>query len=320
MTKRVVQYGTTGKVESVYGTDAQPDPSTDGIYPVSRPTYDFNFLDQGDRGLAPATGARAPRNRPSGREGGFTLTTDVTSLGRAYTAVVYRSPLDVILQASGLRGTFNAGAWTYEPLADPADMESATFYLYEREQLYKSLGSYVGTLLFSFDAGEAATWEADVVGVFPSVEDMPLPQIEYSSALPPQALDVSLMVNGETDLRLVSAEFALIREIAPRANDNASGHQGFAIGTRESYLTLVVESSPLSDLDPYTLWEDGSMFDVSFTVGSERFNRWSFNADNAQIENVVEEDTEEAIALWSIDMSLNTSTYGSSDEFSLTFD
>lgn len=322
MTKSVIRYGLLAKTESVYGVDAVPTPEANGIRPEARPIFDFNFLNSGELGRAPGTGGRFPLNRPSGEEGGSNVLLTAHGLGRPYTAVVYRPPMHTVFEAAGLEGTFNAGSWTYEPLVDPNDMKSATFYFYEREQLYKGLGSYVANLLFSFDATDIPAWEADILSVFPEVTDTDIPVITYPGAeLPsPKAIDVSLSLNGETDLVMRSCDFQMLRNIAPRANDNSSGHQGFAIGARETTLSISVEASPLSDLDPYSLWRSGTRFPVSFTVGKDRYNRWAFRADQAQIINITEADVNESLAVWNLDMALLPSSYTTADEFTLEFD
>ena len=100
------------------------------------------------------TAAIAPYALPSGVQGAFEYIGVALGQGTAYSNTV-RPILDPILRASGLSATLDttsgSESWTYEPQSDPNEMSSGTFYLYERQQLFKCLGSYFESLFFEFE-------------------------------------------------------------------------------------------------------------------------------------------------------------------------
>jgi hypothetical protein len=221
-----------------------------------------------------------------------------------------------------MSATFSAAPtpqWTYA--LESTTLESVAARLFSRGQQHDLTGCYLD-YGFTLDGPDEGIFEFNIQGLLGLPSDAALPAITYLSHKPPLGRNVALSVNAFTTLICRSIRFANNRTRTPRANVNESAspnaHAGYAPGRRAPTLELVVEATALASFNPYTLRDNGTEFDVNFTIGSVQYNRYKFDAPQAQIVGITE-DGDDPVALWTLSLVLGASSQTLDNEYTWLF-
>lgn len=428
--KHLVTWGVAGAIETNYGEDAlevdysnivtAPDTfAAHGLFTETRPSFQYEYITDGERGPAPATGSQSPSSGSAGRKGMFEYESVFLGSDVDWTTSIFPD-FDPFLRSAGLKRTFIpagtgaiAGAGsatdssidmdglgsltsiaagssftiagntqvytviggphtvasnavtglTFKPdlVVDAADnavvtllsslvygltnsgFESGSYYIFERQQVYKLTGAYAENIGISFDGPVSPMFTSSIMGIAQLPDDAVLPALLYPDIgiVPPKAVDTSLRfiipVGGTDviigkDLVLRSCTIDVGRTLGERPNANqAEGFAGYTPGRREPTMEFVIESTSLStalagassagvdEFNPYIMRDEGTVFNTNFQVGSEANNRFKLDAPNAQITSV-DESEDGPTATWTLQMALRGESYSEGNEFTLTFD
>lgn len=325
--KLLTRYGVAGTIETVYGDGTGPTLLQDGLIPMEIPEVDLEYIHDGMRGRSP-TGGQLTRVAQSGLAASLNLVTHCYNPGIAYAAAVYPSVHDLLRMAGfDATGDFTPASenWDYTPITDQASLESGSLEVYNRGQQYDMAGVY-GNLVIAADGPVIPTWTFELQGLGTLPTDIALPAITYinfAAGKPGKAVSIGLSIDPGTPWTgavLRSFEFNMGRDLAPRADDNSTGHAGFTPGDRDPRLTLLIEEVPLTTFSPYSLRDLGTEIDVSIgPIGSGQYDQYTLNCAQMQIVEV--NDAEDGpTAMWEIELAAGVSAPGSEDDVSLLFD
>lgn len=278
------------KIESTYGTDASPSPSTDAIL-VANPsitiTADRHELDYVRTSLSPVEfyiGARDVE---------VTFTTPLRNTGEVGTSA---PEIGVLLRACGMSETINAGSdVTYEPVS--SGFESATIYLYMDGVLHKVVGAR-GTFNIRIAMGEPATVEWTFRGKYVAPEDYTtIAGLSLDTTTsPPQALSATFSMGG-TSYTISELLLGIGNELN-RVGDitDATGISEIAITRRlpaGSFNPLVPSPDEATDpaSKPWRDWLTNQTLALSVSIGTAG-NQIDISAPKCQYDSVGYADRE----------------------------
>jgi len=321
--KLIPVFGLLGDVETVYGDGGTLTAALDGILLTEPTPMTVAYAHGGERPIAVGTAGTLQRAAPSGRSGEFTPRVEARGAGAAYSATVLPPDIDTLMRISGHAQTLDVTASletvTYDPESAPASYESGGFEAYTRGQLFTMASAYA-TLSFLIEGPSFMVFEATVMGTLSDPTDVALPVITYNTTLPPKAISLALAIGAITGTAVRRIAWTQNRNIAPRLDmNNADGHKGFSPGRRESTLEILVEAEAFATWDPYADWKAATVRNITFTIGSVQYNKVTFNAVQAQVANVTEEE-DGPTALWGVTFNLGSSDGASNDEYQFVWD
>lgn len=335
MTKQTHNFGLLAKAEVTYGTDPTPAPASDGVLVLSEPLVQLSYLYDGMRnGRYPGSLGRVKPAGKAGREGTMTVQTEAFGSTSAYSASNVPS-IDTLMTGCQMSSTVDATGGsekvTYAPVNTGYD--SLTLWAYARGQLGKINGGY-GNLTITADGPGVPIWEFEFQGLAQLPTDVSLPAITYDNddVIPPRAQNIGLTIGTYTGAVVRSFSFTTNVQRGNRVDLNAAaGHGGFGLGYREPQLEVVFEADTLKtaspyhqadEINPYQLLETATeMTQITLTVGSTQYNKWTINLEDAyMIEGPEEQSDEPNNALWRCVFAPHPSTFTGSDDFSIVFD
>jgi hypothetical protein len=297
-------FGLMVKAETTYGTAVSLAGATDGILVTEIPDVKPEYVHDGSRnGRAVGMGPLKRVNK-SGRAAKVSVITEARGFGAAYSASNLPS-IDRLLKAAGYGATVvttgGAETVTYTPQAiagSGSAPTSLTLESYVNSQKYALAGVYAD-LMAGGSAGDIPKFEFPCSGIMSATEtDAAVPAITYPSIDPPKAETMVLTLGLYTPLIVKDWQFALGRQLAPRAYDNTNArHGGFSPGDISPTLEVVVEMVALATVNPWNtattinpreLAERASSLAASLIVGSVQYNKYKLSAPQAQLVDVEE--------------------------------
>lgn len=307
--------GLLAKVETVYGTDAAPTTSADGVRIVQRLhpqiSFEYAFLNRRDEAASGSLLPLGPTAR-NGRLATVDIAVELNGAGTAYSESIL-PPVDPILRACGLVSSVVTTADSESVSYAPADTnhESATLWCYSGGFLFKLVGCR-GNLVWPITAGGYGQVRAVLQGVIESDPSaVTLPAITYPSAVPPVAANMTFTLGGWTP-DVVSAEFDLQADV--QRIDSAAATEAvaeFAIAGFAPRFTLNAPAVPLSEFDPYDKSKDASALTLAQNLGSTQYNRVKLTSDKVYLEAPAHQDLN-GFAQWSLEAQVS--------DLSITFD
>lgn len=323
--KTLTRYGVRGVIEASYGAGGTPG-ATDGLLPMEANEVDLEYLHDGQRGANPV-GGQMTRAEQSGLGAAYDLATHCYTPGIAYSATELPS-VDRMLRAAGFQRIDDFVAPTsviYDPETTPGGLESLFLEVFMRAQQYNIKGAYCD-LTIAVDGPGIPLWTFSFqhgIGVLPT--DVVVPAITYphvDDQKPQKATSIALALGAFTGGVVRGFEFALNREIGPRADDNSGGHKGATPGNRDPQITVRIEAATLGALgattiDPYTLKDAGTEFAFSLQVGSVASKQWKISMPHGQILDVNEAE-DGASAIWELLIG-GGNNVGSQDDVQFVF-
>ena len=322
--KTLTLYGLLAKKEVTYGTPVVLAGATDGVDLMRRPSIVTDYMHQGERaGKSPASHGGRIRVARMGRFGTGTVAIEPCGAGAAYSASVLPN-IHTWLQAGGFTPTVDTTASTesvtYAPHAVGAEA-SLNLEAYERGQKYVLAGVYANTKM-TCEVPGIPMFEYSLFGLQSALPtDSAVPSITYPTTEPPKAEGVGLVIGAWTVGYIKSLEFNYERNISPRFLNNSTGlHGGFNVGIeRKLTLKCLVEAAALASYNPFSTMEAGTTEAIAFTVGSAQYERFTFEADTAQLVTAPEQE-DGAASTWELNFELKPSTLTANDECRFIFD
>lgn len=329
-TKSATIFGLAGLLETVYGDGASVTLNTDGIQLSEEFLITPEDMNDGLRSAPPGSAVgHQKRGAPGGRF--FTGTPQVMArgFGAAYSAGNKPPDIDVIMEICGHSSVLDDGvSYTYEPHALTTTPESGSFSAYARGQLWPLSGVY-GSLGLVIEDGGYGMFSCDMQGIRGAPSDVPLPAIVYSTVLHPKAEGLSLAIGDYAGGVVRRVELTQARELTTRLDMSGSAlYPGTANGRMLPVLTMTVEADSFTTtpfhaaaaFDPWGFYNSAQQVEISFTLGSVAFNRFTFTASQAQMNAEPTEGVDGPTGLWDLSFQLNPSTVILQDAYSFLFD
>lgn len=330
-----IKHGLLMVTESGYGDGGSPTGADDAILVEEPVVIVPEYLESGERSPEVGQGGHYPKAQPGGRQA---VSFVVPVLGRgadeAYSASVVPPELDVLLQICGhtstLDDTGGSETYTYDPTSDPSQYTSGFMEAYADGEQVDVKGIF-GTMSFEIAGPTFSRWEAECSGFIDTdPSDASVPSLTIDDHQPPKAEGITLTIGDYTPV-VRAVRFNQNRAIGPRPDQNASsGHAGFNAGRALATLEVDIEADTLSTsspyhesdkLDPYQLHQLATSLGLSFTVGDNQYNRFTFSADQAQVNAAPEKGEDaEGVALWTLSFQLNQTAPGADDAYQIVFD
>lgn len=319
--KSIIGLALLAKVEAAYNTGSTTlSTSTDGIQVASLPEFDLAYAFDGSRPTPPGTAGQMRRSAPSGRTATSKITIEAKGAGATYTSSSV-PPMHVFLRASGLTAALSASTWTYTPDAIGSVPASLALGVYRRGELWNMSGAYADFTLSATNGGPTSfAFDVSAVASAPSDATCPVITYPYSTVVPPKAEQIAFNLNGYANLKVTNFKFEYGRKIQPRIDLNTStlGHGGFAPDRHSPKFTVTVESTQLTNIDPYSLQVLGTVCPVSLTVGSVANNRYTLTMSQCQV-TAVKGVENGPVAQWELSLDAVQSDPSTFDDFALKF-
>ena len=328
--KSIILYGLAGLTETSYGSADSVTLGTDGIQLFEEFVITPEYLQSGERGAPPGSAvAQQKFAAPGGRFFTGQPTVQVRGSGAAYSASVKPADIHTLFEISGHSATLvDTVSWTYVPHVLTTTPESGVFEGYARNRLHPLSGVY-GSLGFVIEGGGFCNMTCDMRGILGHPTEVDLPAITYSTVMHPKAEAMGIAIGNYTAGVLRRVEFAQGRVLVDRLDMSGTDlYPGVAFGRLAPTLTIVIEADDLhgttpwhaaAAIDPDRMYYEGEEFEVSFTLGSTTFNKFTFTASQCQLTGPAVEQDDGPTALWELSMQLNPSTVILSDPYSFLF-
>lgn len=326
--KTLDKWGVLVKEEASYGAGSSPAAATDGVLVMEQPTVVPLFAHEGER-----RGTRGPMNQgiagvgKTGLHCNPSLIMEAAGFGAAYTASNLPNIHDLML-AAGLAADIVVTGGSETVTYAPGTPTSAGAEIYTREQKYILSGIY-SDLAIDADGPEVPVWTFPLWGLLAQPTESAVPAItSYNVIVPPKSVNITLEIGLYTAGIVRSWGFALNRSISPRLDAAATdGHAGFHLGGIDPVLTVSIEAddfvaSPFhaaSALNPYQLAAAATGLDIELVIGATQYNKWTINANQAQLQTP-EEGEDEGAAMWDLTFKLPPSAPHLLDNFDILFD
>jgi hypothetical protein len=321
--KLVTVWGLLGKLESAYGGGATMTTTTDGIMLSEEAIASLTHIHSGEHAPAAGAGGIWAPTAPSGRAIALPVKCEARGFGTAYSATNLPPDVNVLLRISGHSATVvttgGSESVTYAPITPPiVAAASGAFSAYTRGQLWPITGAFAD-MGFDID-GQFLVFNFDLQGLVGAPTDVALPAITYSAQQPCRAETVALAIGSWSPVvRKVS--FKKNTVISARADKNAAGHGGFALGRRSPQLTVTVEAPTLATLDPYADQSAGTPRAILFTVGAAAYKRAKFNAPQCYLTpDGIKEGADGNVATTELTYQCAMSAPGSDNDYTIVFD
>jgi hypothetical protein len=271
------------KVETTYGTDANPTPANNAIL-TSKPSIELITEDKEREVVLPHYGKLA--SIPVGT--GIKISFDVELKGSGTSTTP--PTIGVLLRACGFTQTIGASNVTYNP-NNVQDIESLTIYFYNDGILYKALGCVGNSVKLSGKANEPTKLSFEFTGLFNGIasfaSNASFPTPTFANEPIPPVLRNGLFYMDELgDNGIIdSIEISITNTIAKRADVNSVyGVRRYSVTGREISGSFDPEVESLSSFNPWNAWDSASSLRVALTIGSVSGNMITFDLPNCQIE------------------------------------
>ena len=333
MSKYIYAAGLLAKKEVTYNGGGSPSAATDGVLIDENLKIPASYANDGSRPAPPGILGHQRRVVPSARVVSFPIKVSAKGSGAAYSSTVAPSGINVLLQAAGFDAAVAIGAgtesYTYTPTPFANTPTSSVLNAYGRNQMYAITGAYTD-LVLEAQGPVVPTWVFTAHGVMAgAITDVALPAITYPALTldPPKATNITFTLGSLTAAVVRKFTLKMGRHLAPRLNQNAGGHAGFAPGRRAPQLDVTFEATSLTGtpfttsslIDPYQLFEAGTTLACSLNVGTVQYNRWSLTAGNAQIMAAPLDEDDGPTAMISLSLQLNPTAINNNDDVTFLF-
>lgn len=325
-------WGVMAKVEASYGAGATVAVGDDGWLVVEEPLPDIGWGYAGERGKAAGSGANLKRAAKNGETCTVDLVGEFIGPGDAYAADNFAQGIHAALQMAGHSATVDVTGgsekFTYAPITALGDWTSLGLELYVDGEKYILKGAYSDLTIAAEDGG-VPIWTFPTQALVTLPTDAAVPVItSYPSLVPPTAVNITLNLGTFASAIVRSFEFRKQQGFSPRTNQNtALGHSGFTPGRRNAQLDVLVEKTALvadpyhtsAGLDARQLEKAATAIALDLVVGSEQFQRFKIDADQAQLIDVGDERDGDA-ALWALTFDLLPSAPHLNDDYVILTD
>lgn len=335
VTKLNTLIGLLLKLEGSYAAGGSVSSATDGFLLAEPATPTLEYIHDGSHQAPPGMTGYLKRVAPSGR--GFTVPVkhEAKGPGAAYSASVLPS-VHVALRIAGFDAaidtTGGAEKVTYTPSPGAVSFASALAEFYARQQKWPGTGIYATLDRIGAEGPVVPLFEFTMRGLAGAIADAVVPAITYPALTisPPKATSIAFAL-GNYSANAVVRKWAL-EGASPasgaRANQNSTGHQGFARGGRRTpVLNVTIEAPALTGspfhasggLDPYQLYDAATEVDCQLTVGATQYNKYKIQPGKVQLMGPPEEDEDEGGALWTLKLQCNPTAINNNDDVSIIF-
>ncbi len=308
------------KIESSYGVDATP-VGSDGLWAIGTPPDPQSSPNSLKDVIGRGSLSKIPNAAPGDRFWRVAIKVPLRGAGAVYTSSV-KPKVGTLLRACGFQEAFTTtgGAqYTYTPRS--TGFESISLYYNWDGLLYKLLGAF-GNVNFVCNGGAIAMAEFTFDTLYAAPTDV-----------------ATVLASGEPTVVhpiLQSGAFQIGTEnyAAPFKNINLNMNNTLTPSYDPSTATGIsainlVNRAPNGSFDPdavlkatfdwHSKWENGTLMDMSFQVGTAQYNRIKFSCPEVQSSGVKPGNRND-LGMFTVPFDLVSDTSAAEDELSVVFD
>ncbi len=285
--------GVLVKLETVYGTDPTPSPSSDFVRVAQRMWSNIEVAHEWENlREETATGSNqpAPPALPKGRVITFNLYVEMRGSGTEDTPPEW----DALHQACGNDQVVNTGVDVQYPwISDVNSHESVTIYAYSGNKLFKGHGC-VGDVEWIVTGGEVTILHYTIQGIMvDNPTEVSVPTIDYGAILPPPAVDVTALIGGTIATDFTQITIAQGNEVVRVTSPNVSvGIDGLRIAVPRCrpVVTINAKAEAISTYSPWADERARTERALQVRVGTAGGERLTFDVDVAHVQAPGNED------------------------------
>lgn len=305
------------KVEDTYGSDPTPTPAADAVEIKGlKVNYSSDMLERDT--YRSTLSQRAPIVGKRWTELSFTC--ELKGSGTKGTA----PKIGALLQACGFQEGVSAGSSVlYTP--DSTGLKSVTIYVYDipetgNARLHKITGAR-GTVSFKADAGQIATAEFKMQGLYEAVTDVSAPSAPtYETTKPPVVESSQFTLNSVNTLVVQSVSVDMNNDVVAQDDiSSANAVKAFLITGRKPSGQFNPEAVLAATYDFLTDWVGATERALSMVIGSVAGNKLTVTAPKVALSSVGDSD-KSGILTNDIPFRLASSSDAGDDELSLKFE
>lgn len=305
------------KVESVYGTDSAPEASTDAfVCTIPELTVQGEHRERklAKPGLGPAKGINVGQ--------GMQITFSCELIGT--NASADEPPkIFTLLKACGLTQTITSLVQAKLTPNSNMNNTSLTIWVYFDGVVHKVTGCR-GNFTIDFNNNDIPLVNFTFFGLYAGdhATDVSFPTATLDYTLnPPIFRNANMTINGVSSLVFENIQFNPNIGVPRRPNSNAvSGTEAFSQTSRGAEATLEPEAVALSTIDPWTLYDESTEFDLSWGCQDESDTpgqQWTFNLFNCQLKDPPNYGNRESVRTWPLTVKATASLDDGNDDFEI---
>lgn len=303
------------KAESEYGTDATPAAATEAIITKGQPT--FELVGEAKAREIPLNhfGSVAPVNVGTALKASFT--TELKGSGSAGVASRY-SPL--FKACNMTEAIVSETSVSYTPNS-VLDSDSATLYFHAGGTKHLLVGC-VGTFSLTLTPSEIVTIEWEFTGLYAGTHasTVTYPTPTHEAVKPIIWKDANFIMNSVEDLVVTELSLDIGNNVIARTDGNSvnNGIGRYVISNRNSSGSVTLEKEPLTTLNPWTLWDGSTQFNLETKPTLTAGNIFEIAVTGATLE-VPSYGDRENIMTWSLPFTINPTLSTGNNEIVITF-
>lgn len=302
------------KIESVYGTDPTPTVLANALVTMGVPTFDIISNPKERNVPLGHFGKVAPVNVGEGLKLNFT--TELKGSGAAGTASRY----GCLFRACGMTEAIRAGVDVSYTPNSTQDGESVTLWFYANTTLHKITGC-VGTFNIKLSANDIAVVEWQFTGLYAGsghATTVSFPSPTHETIAPVIWKNASFQYNS---ISVVIPEFTfdIGNEVVARKNGNGTyGVDRYIIKDRLSKGNMSVEKVALSTLNPFSIFDGSTQYNISSNSGASAGNICALAVTGATLE-VPKYADRDNMQYYDLPFTVNPTISTGNNEIVLTF-
>lgn len=303
------------KGEAEYGADPTPAAATEAIITKGEPSFEVVGEAKAREIPLGYFGSVAPVN--VGQALKATFTTELKGSGTAGTASRY-GPL---FKACNMTEAIVADTSVSYTPNSVLDGDSVTLYFHAGGTLHKLVGC-VGTFKPTLTAGEIVMIEWEFTGLYSSghASDVAYPSPTHESVAPIIWDQANFIMNDVEDLVVTELSLDIGNNVIKRDNGNSAnnGVARYVVTNRNSTGNVTIEKEALSTLNPWTLWDGATQFNIETKPTLTAGNIFEIEITGATLEVPGYADREN-IRTWNKPFTINPTLSAGNNEIVITF-
>lgn len=298
------------KLETTYGTDADPDPATDSIL-CEVPTVEPVIAALERQNVRAFLGAFPKLN--VGEAIKITFPTELKGSGTAGTA----PEIGPLFEACGFTRSSSPGvSVTYVPNSDILSAKSVTLWWYFDGMVHKVTGCR-GTFTIEAKAGQYAKINWEFTGLYQKAADLALATGTYNDTVPARFVNAALTIDSYSAI-VENLKITIGNEIARRPSANAAtGILAYFIKARNITGEIDPEVVTLATKDFWAMMDDSDQVAFTAAIGGTAGNICTITAPGVQLTDLKYGDRENLLT-YQIPIAFIPSDAGN-DEISMVF-
>ena len=303
------------KIEGTYGADSSPAAATEAIITKGMPSLEFIGDAKAREIPLSYFGAVAPVN--VGQALKATFTTELKGSGTAGTASRY----GCLFKACNMTEAVSAGVSVSYTPNSVLDGSSVTLYFHAGGTKHLLVGC-VGTYKLNLKAGEIVTIDWEFTGLYAGTHasTVTYPTPTHEAIAPIYWQKGNFILNAVEDLVVTEMSLDIGNNVVKRDDGNSdnNGVARYVITNRSASGSVMIEKEPLATLNPWTLWDGSTQFNLETKPTLTAGNIFEIAMTGATL-GIPAYGDRENIMMWNLPFTFNPTLAAGDNEIVITF-